>query len=131
MITINSDASKTASRRLIPVSENLVRWLEPSAGRQGKIWTGGQDAFHHQGQEDTAKAAGVRWKPNGLRHSFCSYRLAIVKSAPQVALEAGNSPAMVFKHYRELVKPADAEKWFSVKPEAPANVLELPETING
>ena len=32
---------------------------------------------------------------------------------------------MIHKHYRELVKPADAERWFTVKPEAPANVLPL------
>jgi hypothetical protein len=28
-------------------------------------------------------------------------------------------------HYRELVKPADAVNWFSLKPDAPANVLAL------
>ena len=46
---------------------------------------------------------------NGLRHSFCSYRLAQTNSAAQVALEAGNSPTKIFRHYRELVTPAQAE----------------------
>jgi hypothetical protein len=36
----------------------------------------------------------------------------------QVALEAGNSPQMIFRHYRELVRPADAEKWFGITLEA-------------
>jgi integrase len=125
MITIDNDAAKTSSRRLIPMSENLVRWLEPYAGRSGKVWTGSADSFHHQGQDATALAAGVRWKPNGLRRSFCSYRLAVVKSAPQVALEAGNSPQMVFKHYRELAKPEAAAAYFAVSPEAPQNVVTL------
>lgn len=31
-----------------------------------------------------------------------------------MALEAGNSPQMIFRHYRELVRPADAEKWSAV-----------------
>jgi hypothetical protein len=44
----------------------------------------------------------VEWKHNALRHSFCSYRLADVKSAAEVALVAGNSPQMIFQHYREL-----------------------------
>jgi hypothetical protein len=35
-----------------------------------------------------------------------------------VALEAGNSPQMIFGHYRELVRAADAEKWFGITPEA-------------
>jgi len=30
----------------------------------------------------------------------------------------GNSPAMIFKHYRELVKPKDAELYWNIKPEA-------------
>jgi len=31
-------------------------------------------------------------------------------------LEAGNSPQMIFKHYRELVRGADARTWFSIVP---------------
>jgi hypothetical protein len=38
----------------------------------------------------------------------------------------GNSAAVIHRHYRELVKPADAQKFFGVKPEAPANVLPMP-----
>ena len=44
----------------------------------------------------------------------------------QVALEAGNSPKVIFSNYRELVKPADAAKWFSIEPETPANVIAAP-----
>jgi hypothetical protein len=59
----------------------------------------------------------VEWKHNALRHSFCSYRLAKVKSAAEVALEAGNSPQMIFQHYRELVTEKGAENWFGITPE--------------
>jgi hypothetical protein len=31
-------------------------------------------------------------------------------------LEAGNSPGMIFKHYRELVREADGKKWFAIAP---------------
>lgn len=47
-------------------------------------------------------------------NSFASYRLAEVKSAAQVSLEMGNSPQMIFRHYRELVSEADAKKFFSL-----------------
>jgi hypothetical protein len=33
-----------------------------------------------------------------------------------VALESGNSPSIVFKHYRELTTPEIAEKWFAIVP---------------
>jgi hypothetical protein len=59
-----------------------------------------------------------RWERDALRHSFCSYRLADVKSVAQVALEAGNSPQMIFEHYRELVTEKSAKAWFAITPEA-------------
>src|SRR5947208_15111694 len=49
------------------------------------------------------RRANIRWKHNALRHSHASYRLAEVKNAAQVSLKMGNSPKMVFRHYRELV----------------------------
>ena len=45
-----------------------------------------------------------------------SYRLAAIQNTAQVALQAGNNPQMIFRHYRELVRAADAEKWFAVTP---------------
>jgi len=42
----------------------------------------------------------------------------VKKTAAAVALEAGNSPDMIFKHYRELVIPARAGAWFGIKPKA-------------
>ena len=51
---------------------------------------------------------------NGLRHSFVSYRVALVKNVAQVALEAGNSPQTIFSSYRELVTPQDARAWFGI-----------------
>ena len=67
----------------------------------------------------------VEWKFNALRHSYASYRFALTNDAGRVAGECGNSAAVVHRHYRELVKAADAERWFNVRPEAPANVVTL------
>jgi len=53
-----------------------------------------------------------------LRHSFISYRIAKVKNANEVALEAGNSPAVIFKHYRELATEEQADAWFAIVPPA-------------
>jgi len=63
-----------------------------------------------------AKALGIEWPRNVLRHSFISYRIAKVKSADQVALEAGNSPSIIFKHYRELTTEDQADSWFGIMP---------------
>jgi hypothetical protein len=63
-----------------------------------------------------AKSLGISWPRNVLRHSFISYRIAIVKSAEQVALEAGNSSAIIFRHYRELTTVETAKEWFCIGP---------------
>jgi integrase len=121
-ITIGANAAKTASRRVVPIQENLAEWLSPYVGRKGKIWNGG---WLYKAQQQTAKAAGIKWKQNALRHSYVSYRLAQTQNASQVALECGNSPQMIFRHYHELVKPDDAVKWFNMKPAVATNVIML------
>jgi hypothetical protein len=42
-----------------------------------------------------------------------------------VALEAGNSPQMIFRHYRELATPQQAKTWFAIAPETAANVVPM------
>ena len=75
------------------------------------------EARLHEDFRRAAKAAGLEWRDNALRHSFVSYRLADVQDVARVALEAGNSPAMIFQHYRELVRPAEGARWFQIRPE--------------
>jgi len=70
-------------------------------------------------------SARFSWKHNGLRHSFCSYRLASIKNAAQVALEAGNSAQMIFAHYRQLVTEAEARKWLAIVPAASGSIIPL------
>jgi len=67
---------------------------------------------------DAGKDCGVKWKHNALQHSFISYRVAKIKNVNEVAMEAGNSPDMIFKHYRELVTEKAADAWFGVTPAA-------------
>jgi len=130
-ITIGEEKAKTPSRRVVPISDNLAAWLAPYADRQGPIWAGSHFDFYHGGQQATAEAAGVKWKSNALRHSYASYRLALTHDAGRVAGELGNSAAVVHKHYKELVKKtADAERWFNVRPEAPANVVAMTAAAN-
>jgi integrase len=123
-LIVGASKAKTASRRVVPLHDNLAAWLADYAERKGSVWPGGKFTLY-DAQQETAKAAGVPWKANALRHSYASYRFAQTGDAGRVAGELGNSAAVVHKHYRELVKPADAERWFSIKPEAPANVVSL------
>jgi hypothetical protein len=73
----------------------------------------------------TADTAKIKWKQNALRHSFITYRLAEIQDVNRVALEAGNSPQMIFRHYRELATPQQARTWFAITPEAAPNVVPM------
>jgi integrase len=142
-IVVAASKSKTASRRIVPLADNLAEWLRPYVGkRQGKVWPGESFQFYKRQQEvalatavEADEAKGVKtqkpveWKGNALRHSYASYRFAQTGDAGRVAGECGNRAAVIHRHYRELVKPADAERWFNVRPEAPANVLPMPAAV--
>jgi integrase len=124
-VIIGASRAKTASRRIAPLSDNAVEWLRPYSGQTGKVWRGSHEDFY-QAQQDTAQAASVKWKANALRHSAASYMFALSNDAGRVAGFLGNSAAMIHRHYRELVRPQDAQRWFAVRPEQPANILPLP-----
>ena len=128
LIEVKATKAKTASRRLVPMSSNLKQWLAPLHQGSGKVIVVQQ--LSYTVRKLTAKeSVGFKWKHNALRHSFISYRVAQVQNVAQVALEAGNSPKIIFTNYRELVKPADAVKWFDIQPERPANVIEVPPPV--
>ena len=124
-VVVGADAAKTASRRIVPIAENLAAWLAPYAERKGGLWPHGRDYFHKR-QEATAKAAGVAWKANGCRHSFASYSFALCADAGRVAGYCGNSPGVIHRHYKQLCTPADAQKFFSIKPAAVVTALPTP-----
>jgi len=113
MITVSKAKSKTRSRRNIPIQSNLAAWLAPYAKATGPVLRFKNTTKLEQ---KAATTSNVVWKHNALRHSFASYRLAQVESEGKVALEMGNSPQMIIKHYRELVSPADAAAWWAIIP---------------
>jgi integrase len=132
-IEITAGNAKTASRRIVPILPNLEAWLQSHAKKAGKVIPSGSDYYHEimreaASQTKTDSLPAVELKHNALRHSFISYRVAATQNVAQVALESGNSPAMIFAHYRELVTADDATAWFAIAPETPANVLPIAAT---
>ena len=113
-VQVAKHKAKTATRRLVPIQPNLAMWLAPYLSKnEGLVF-----ASEHAGDRAIAqaKAAGVDWPNNVLRHSYASYRLAQCQDAARVALEMGNSPKMLFANYRALVDDKDAADWFNIIP---------------
>jgi integrase len=134
-IEIKKSKAKTRSRRLVPIQPNLAKWLAPYRKPAGPvvpfanvpkqlIWLAESTAEPANADGTPGKPA-VKWKHNALRHSFITYRMVTEQNENVVASEAGNSPGMIFKHYRELATPEAGKAWFAIAPESPANVVTM------
>jgi integrase len=116
-VEVRADQSKNAARlgrrarRLIPLCAGLAKALSPLRRDSAKPVC----PFVKADNQITklARKAGVAWSENVLRHSFGSYRLALTGDEGKVALEMGNSPAMIFAHYRSVVSAKAAAEWFA------------------
>lgn len=131
VLVVEAGNAKTAARRVIPIGDNLAAWLTPHVRPFGPLNPSnedGADVGNALGNrlERVASRAKVKWVRNGFRHSFISYRVATLKDVPAVALECGNSPAVIFSNYRALATEAEGRAWFGVKPEGQAaNVVPM------
>jgi integrase len=124
-IEVAADKAKTATRRIVPIADNLSKWLAIAPRLQACVWPHKAKNRFFEAMRRAALNARIEWKQNGLRHSFISYRLAELQDVNRVALEAGNSPQMIFRHYRELVTPQEAKTWFAIVPDVARNVVPI------
>jgi site-specific recombinase XerD len=113
-IEIKPEKAKTRRRRLVPISSQLCAWLDVACKIGAKL-----PAINYADKlKRTLEKAELQtnWPQNALRHSFASYHFAKFKKENDTAAIMGNSPQMVFGHYRQIVKPAEAEKFFDLMP---------------
>jgi len=118
LIEVTAEKSKTARRRFVKLQPNLAQWLAPYRASKGRVC----GANLRKRVEAARRAAGVaEWPANALRHGFASYHLAHFNDAAALALEMGHTDSgMIFEHYRQLVRPADAARFWQITPSADA-----------
>ena len=106
IVTVRGQASKLRARRICTLQPIATHWLNLALEKGGLLPLS-------QSVYDKARRANLPAIPaNSLRHSFCSYHLAHFKNIGLTAEEAGNSPEMIAKHYKELVRPKAAAKFW-------------------
>ncbi len=120
--------TKTRARRLVPLTDNLKEWLAPWRHESGPVIAMKSVSGALTVLGDKAGIEGG-WRKNALRHSYISYRVAETGDVARTALEAGNSPEMIFRHYREVVDEESAKEWFSILPPEGWAPKELPWPI--
>lgn len=132
-IEITTAKAKTRQRRLVEIVPSLAAWLEPFRGSEGKVCNLAEitwqqhfnDVCERARVNVKGKKTSVTRKPNGLRHAYCTYHFALHGNENLTAQQAGNSPSMIHRHYKGLATKGEAETWFAVSTEQPANVVAL------
>jgi len=111
-LIVPAQIAKTNRKRKIDLPENALEWLAPYRNRTGPIF----DKDFRKPLKRACDTARVKYKRNALRHSFGSYRMETVKNAGQVALEMGNSAAIVMKHYFDILEARAAREYWKIRP---------------
>ena len=114
LITVSAQTAKTASRRIVPICDNLFAWLMQATKRKEAITPKKERELVLAARE---KAEIKDWPADALRHSWVSYRFALTGDAARTAAEAGHDQAILHRHYRALATKAEAEKWFAITPQ--------------
>jgi integrase len=110
IVTISGAQSKVRERRIVPIQPNAIEWLKLGGDLPPTNWEERRDVAR--------KISGIPWPHDCMRHSYASYRMAIVKNAHQVCDEMGNSPDILLRDYRELVLEEDAKMFWLITPES-------------
>ncbi len=63
------------------------------------------------------KGKPLRWSSDIMRHSFCTYRQAVLKDIGKLCFEAGNTPDVAKAHYlNPRVSEAEVKKYWAIMP---------------
>jgi integrase len=117
-ITIQANIAKNKRRVYLDGHEpNLWYWLEWAKKNEP---TGFNIKKHHWDKlrGKVAKKAGVKMPHNVLRHSFCSYHVALKGDAGKTAtlLTQRGDVSILYEHYKGNASKGEAKKFFAVKP---------------
>ena len=123
-VTIGPKLAKMRQRRIVELSENCIQSLLPHVVIQTPI----KGINWRRNFNSIKKMAGIKeWPQDIMRHTGISHHLAHHEHEGKTAKWAGNSPDMVQKHYKGLVKRKEAEDFWGIRPiDASRKIISMP-----
>lgn len=120
IVIVRPETDKNGHRRVVPILPALRAYLFPLRVDKGPILASPPPQKLGRGKGAIAETRRLGalvggWRKNALRHSWISYRAAVVGLA-QAAMEAGNSESQARRAYNDAKSPKEAEEWFSLRP---------------
>jgi integrase len=130
-VTIRSTVSKTRRRRFPELSENAIAWLEAYRERggrcEGPIVTCSERVLYTRRQQNQEAADITHWPNSAMRHSYCSYWLAMHKDINKLVLQSGHTSVdTMWRHYHRGTTEAEAKRFWAIMPPSTAsNVVRM------
>jgi len=130
IITLDAKIAKMRGRRVVEMEPNLVAWLLPHAVKKtpikGKNWRRDFDAVKKAIGYGPDPKTQQPWIQDYLRHTAVSHHLAHFQHEGKTAAWAGNSPDIIQRHYKGLVKPAESAEFWTIAPGATGEIVPMP-----
>ncbi len=114
LITLQGKHTKNRNHtRHVDIAENLLEWLLPARARNLAIYPSN---WHKLFKELKDKCKMDKWPVDIMRHTYGSIHYRHYNDIGLTAAQMGNSPDIIFKHYRNLVKPKEAALYWEIRP---------------
>ena len=124
VIRIDGEVSKVREPRTIKIQPNLAAWLRAYPLDKFPIIPANLQHLREKAVEKFDLTHDV------MRHTFISMFVAKFRSIGEAAIQAGNSEAIIRKHYLDTKTQKEAEAFFGIRPKraggASATVSALP-----
>jgi integrase len=124
-VTIGAKLAKMRQRRIVEIPKNAIQFLSPhflaKTPIKGKNWRREFDTV--KGKTGYGGRSGEQselkpWTADVMRHTGISHHLAQHQHEGKTATWAGNSPDVIQRHYKGLVKKNDSKAFWATVPTA-------------
>ena len=131
-IRVEPGWTKIHRARVVALQPNALEWLiaAHTTEKRGKVMPSAStwnNRWRRWRQEEDTPLPLDWWvgKDDVLRHSYGTYRAAILRNSHNLAEEMGNSVAIVRTYYDAVVSPSVAKLWWKIVAEPPENVVPI------
>jgi len=124
IILVTAASAKKRRDRYVEIQPNLAEWLAPHRRDAGKVYC---SRGKLRGLLDRADIA---WGKDIMRHSFASYHMAAFQDDAKTAKQLGHTSGsgMLYEHYKHLVEPDEAAKYWKIRPKA-GNIINIKQEV--
>jgi integrase len=115
LIRIDGEVSKVREPRPITIQPNLAAWLRAYPLKKFPIVPANLQHLREKAVEKFNLSHDI------MRHTFISMHVAKFRSIGEAAIQAGNSEAIIRKHYLDLKDATEAEEFWGILPKNAAD----------